>query len=54
MAKTIQSAVFGKLVPAVLKAFGRRVTGLNYNKVIHIMEKAGHGLNMLQPEEIVW
>lgn len=49
MAKTVQSAIFGKLVPAVLKAFGKRVTELNMNKVIHIMEKAQHGFDMLDP-----
>lgn len=54
MAKTVQSAIFGKLVPAVLKAFGKRVTGLNMNKVIHIMEKAQHGFDMLDPSEIVY
>lgn len=54
MAKTLQSAVFGKLIPAVLKALGKRVTGLNMNKVIHIMNNAQHGLDKLSPSEIVY
>jgi hypothetical protein len=49
MAKTIKSAVFGKLIPAIIKAYGSKITGLNMNKVIHIMEKAQHGLDMLDP-----
>ncbi len=50
MAKTIQSAVFGKLLPAIIKAYGSKVTGLDLNKVHHIMDKMRHGFDMLDPE----
>lgn len=40
MAKTVYSAVFGKLITAVLKALGKYIMGLNMNKVNHIMNKA--------------
>lgn len=31
MPKTIQSAILGKLIPAVIMAFGRKVSGVNMN-----------------------
>lgn len=35
MAKTIQSAIVGKLIPAIIKAYGKKVIGINMNKVMH-------------------
>lgn len=49
MAKTVQSAIVGKLIPAIIKAFGKKVTGVDMNKVYHWLKKAQHGLDMLDP-----
>ena len=54
LAKTPQSAILGKLVPAIVKCFGRQISGVNMNKVIHIIDKAQHGLNALDPSEIIY
>ena len=54
LAQTPQSAILGKLIPAVVKCFGKRISGVNMNKVIHIINKAQHGLQALDPAEIVY
>ena len=37
MAKSIQSAILGKLIPALIKVYGSKVTGIDMNKVLHII-----------------
>jgi hypothetical protein len=54
LAQTSQSAILGKFIPAVIKCFGKRIIGVNMNKVIHIIDKARHGLNALDPAEVVY
>jgi hypothetical protein len=44
MAKTVQSAIFGKLIPAIIKAYGKRITGINMNKVIYLCFRLFIGL----------
>lgn len=51
MPKSVQSAVVGKLIPVVIKTFNRKVTGINMNKVIHIMNKKGRGFEVLSPQD---
>lgn len=53
-AKTVHSAVLGKLVPAVLKCLGTKVVGVDMNKVYHIVTRVHHGLDKLDPSEIVY
>ena len=54
MAKTVASAIVGKLVPAVIRLLTRRVIGVNLDKVSHIMDNVAHGLDKLSPGEIVY
>jgi hypothetical protein len=53
-AKSTGSAIVGKLIPAIMKCFGSRVVGVNMNKVQHIIGKAAHGFDALDPAEIVY
>jgi hypothetical protein len=41
MPKSVQSAIVGRIIPAIVKTFNKDVTGINMNKVIHIMNKKG-------------
>ena len=37
-----------------MKCFGAKVTGVNMNKVYHIIAKAAHGFDKLSPSEIIY
>ncbi|CAF2084284.1 unnamed protein product [Rotaria magnacalcarata] len=54
LAQTPQSAILGKFIPAIIKCFGKKLTGVNMNKVNHIIKKVQHGLDVLDPAEIVY
>lgn len=55
MPKSIGSAIVGKLLPALIRLYGRKVCGgVNMNKVHHIINKAQHGFDKLNPIDIVY
>lgn len=54
MAKTVGSAIVGKLIPAIMKAVGKRVVGVDMNKVNHIINKISHGFDKLSTVDIVY
>ena len=47
MAKSTSSAVFGRLFQAVIQVYGKKIQGINMNKVHHVMSKPRHKLSQL-------